>query len=54
MHEAVLSENDFILGIPDGYILHGNSPIKVFMGFPVYILGTTVPVPAVPVYVAFF
>jgi hypothetical protein len=33
--EAVLSENDFVYGIPDVYILHGKSPIKVYMGFPI-------------------
>ena len=33
--EAVSSENDFILGIPDVYILHRESLIKVYMGFPI-------------------
>ena len=52
--EAVLSENDFIQGIPDIYILNRKSPINVYMGFPIKILGTIAPVPAVPVFIAFF
>ena len=52
--EAVFSENDLISGIPDVYILYRKSLIKVYRGFPIYLLGTTVLVPAVPVYIAFF
>jgi hypothetical protein len=36
------------------YILHRKSPIKVYRGFPIKILGITVPVPVVLVYIAFF
>ena len=52
--EVVFSENDSIYRIPDVYILYMKSPIKVYRRFPIYILGTTVPVPLVPVYIAFF
>ena len=33
--EAVSSENDFIYVIPDVYILHRESLIKVYRGFPI-------------------
>ena len=33
--EAVFSENDFIQGISDVYILHRKSLIKDYKGFPI-------------------